>query len=396
MKIAVVGTGIAGLSAAHVLARGHAHEVELFEANDYPGGHTHTLDVGGLAVDTGFIVHNREAYPLLTRLFAELGVRTRSTVMSFSMSCGCGVAWSSRRPLRAGRLLGEIVRFLRTADRDDPGERTFDELLRAERYSDSFRWHYLAPMTSALWSTAPGETLASPAAFGLAFFRNHGMLGLRRGRWRTVVGGSRAYVDALLARTPHALHLSRPVRSLTRTTDGVALRLADGETRHFDAAVVATHAPTALSLLERPTTDEQRLLRAFEVTDNEVVLHTDARLLPRRADERSAWNYQSPGCGVQAPSPTVTYSMNRLQGLDTQDEWCVTLNRTGEIDPARVARVLRYAHPRMTFAALAAQAELGTLNADRLAFAGAWQGNGFHEDGIRSGVAAAASLGVRW
>jgi uncharacterized protein len=394
MKIAIIGTGIAGLSAAHVLGRAHA--VELFEASDRPGGHTHTVDAGGLAVDTGFIVHNREAYPLFTRLLDELGVATRPTVMSFSMSCACGVRWSSRRPWRAGRLLGEITRFLRTAGSADVEGKTFDQLLRDEGYSDAFRWHYLVPMTSALWSAAPGDALSFPAAFGIGFFRNHGMLGLRRRPWRTIVGGSRAYVAALLEHRPYTVHLGRAVRSVTRTQGGVALRLADGESTTFDAAVVATHAPTALALLERPTADESSLLGAFEVTDNETVLHTDARLLPERLDERSAWNYQSPGCGVHAERPTVTYSMNRLQGLDAAEEWCVTLNRTDDIDPGRIARVLRYAHPRMSFAALAAQPELGRLNVDRLAFAGAWQGYGFHEDGMRSGVAAAASLGEAW
>ncbi len=394
MKIAIIGTGIAGLSAAHVLGRSHA--VELFEANDYPGGHTNTLDVGGLAVDTGFIVHNRETYPLLTRLFDELGVATRPTVMSFSMSCACGVRWSSRRPWRAGRLLGEITRFLRSAGSADVEGKTFDRFLRDEGYSDAFRWHYLVPMTSALWSAAPGASLSFPAAFGVGFFRNHGMLGLRRRRWRTVVGGSREYVRALLARQPLTLQIERPVRSVARTADGVAVRLAGDDVQRFDAAVIATHAPTALALLERPTADESSLLGAFAVTENETVLHTDARLLPERHDERSAWNYQSPGCGVHALQPTVTYSLNRLQGLDDAEEWCVTLNRTAEIDPGRIVRVLRYAHPQMSFAALAAQAEIGRLNADRLAFAGAWQGYGFHEDGIRSGVAAAASLGASW
>jgi uncharacterized protein len=394
MKIAVVGTGIAGLSAAHVLAR--AHEVELFEAGDYPGGHTNTVEADGLAVDTGFIVHNRENYPLLTRLLDELGVATRPTVMSFSMSCACGVTWSSRRPWRAGRLLAEILRFLRSAGDADVEGKTMDAFVRDEGYSDAFRWHYLVPMTSALWSTAPGQALDFPAAFGIGFFRNHGMLGLRRHRWRTIAGGSREYVRALLARSPLTLHLARPVRSVVRVADGVELRLDDGEPRVFAAAVVATHAPTALGLLERPTGDEQRLLSAFEVTENETVLHTDARLLPARAGDRSAWNHQSAGCGVQASHPTVTYSMNRLQGIGSDEEWCVTLNRTSEIDPAKIVRVLRYAHPRMTFSALAAQTELGRLNVDRLAFAGAWQGYGFHEDGIRSGVAAAASLGERW
>ena len=394
MKIAVVGTGIAGLSAAYVLAR--EHDVELFDGNDYPGGHTHTVDVGSLAIDTGFIVHNTPNYPLLTRFLAELGVATRPTVMSFSMTCACGASWSSRRPWRAKRLLLEMVRFLRTAGAADTEGKTFDRLLRDEGYSDSFRWHYLVPMTSALWSTAPGQALDFPAAFGVEFFRNHGMLGLHRHRWRSIVGGSRAYVRAALDRIDAPLHLGLPVRSVVRAGDGIELRTADDRSRRFDSAVIATHAPTALALLEQPTVGERRLLGAFAVTENEVVLHSDARLLPRGASDRSGWNYQSPGCGVDADHATVTYSMNRLQSLDAPVEWCVTLNRTAEIDPEAIEGVFRYDHPQMSFAALAAQPELATLNTDRLAFAGAWQGYGFHEDGIRSGIAAAASLGVTW
>lgn len=395
MKIAIIGSGIAGLSAAHVLAR--AHDVEVLEANDYVGGHTNTVDVEGLPIDTGFIVHNDQSYPLLTRLFRELGVRTQPTTMSFAMTCGCGAAWSSRRPWRAGRLLGEMLRFLRTAGDGDVEGKDFDRFLRDEGYSDAFRRHYLVPMTSALWSTAPEDALAFPAAFGIQFFRNHGMLGLRRHRWRTVVGGSREYVRSLVARLPSPVEVSRPVRSIVRDGDGVVIRLADGESRRYDGALVATHAPTALALLERPTADERRLLGAFAVTENEAVLHSDERLLPARQSDRSAWNYASARCGGSPALPTVTYSMNRLQSLAADREWCVTLNRTAEIDPGKIVQVIRYHHPRMTFAALAAQQQIRRLDVDRLAFAGAWQAYGFHEDGIRSGVAAAESLGgVRW
>lgn len=394
MKIAIVGTGIAGLSAAYVLSR--AHEVELFDANTYAGGHTNTVDVGGLAVDTGFIVHNRQNYPLLNRLFGELGVKTRPTAMSFSMSCGCGTSWSSRRPWRAGRLLIEIQRFLRTAGGADVRGKTFDEFLSAEGYSERFRWHYLVPMTSALWSTAPGDALQFPAELGVQFFRNHGMLGFRRQRWRTVVGGSQEYVRLLLERIGVPVHLSRPVGAIDRHDAGVTLRLVDGSSVAADAIVIATHAPTALELLARPTALEEKLLAAFAVTANEAALHTDVRFLPRRRGERAAWNYQSPGCGVHTPLPSVTYSMNRLQGINSSDEWCLTLNRTPEIDPHRVTRVISYAHPRMTLETLAAQARLHELNHGRTAFAGAWQGFGFHEDGIRSGVAAARSFGVSW
>lgn len=396
MKIAVIGTGIAGLGAAYALSR--AHEVELFEANAYAGGHTNTVSVDSHEIDTGFIVHNEENYPSLTRLFRELGVATKASEMSFSMTCGCGLAWSSRRPWRAGRtLLGEILRFLRTAADAETDGKTLDAFLRDEGYSDSFRWHYLVPMTAALWSAPPGRALELPAAFGLQFFRNHSMLGLRRRRWRTVAGGSRAYVRAALERISAPVHLGTPVRSVTRLPGGVDVRTADDVVRRFEGVVVATHAPDALSLLADPSADERRLLGAFRTTRNETVLHTDPRLLPRRSADRSSWNYQSPGCGILAERASLTYYANRLQKLDAERDYCVTLNRTAEIEPQAIIRVIEYAHPQMTFESLAASAELPSLNGRRAtAFAGAWQGNGFHEDGIASGLRAARAFGVEW
>ena len=394
MKIAIIGTGIAGLGAAYALSR--VHEVELFEANGHAGGHANTVTHEALELDTGFLVHNAENYPNLVRLFRELGVETQPSEMSFSMSCGCGLEWSSRRPWRAGpRLLREILRFLRTAGEADADGKSFDRFLRDEGYSGSFRWHYLVPMTAALWSTAPGDALEFPAASGIEFFRNHSMLGLRRSRWRTVTGGSRVYVRALLDRLGAQVHLAAPVRSLVRTNAGVEVRTADGGVRPFDGAVVATSAPRALALLEDPSLEEYEILSAFETTTNETVLHTDARLLPRRTSDRSSWNYQSPGCGVSAARPSLTYSLNRLQKLDTAAEYCVTLNRTDEIDASTVIRVFDYEHPRMTFASLVAAERARAHGAERqTAFAGAWHGNGFHEDGLASGLLAAAAFGA--
>lgn len=396
MKIAVIGTGIAGLGAGYVLSR--AHEVELFEANGYAGGHANTVTVDAHEIDTGFIVHNEANYPGLTRLFRELGVATLPSEMSFSMTCGCGLQWSSRRPWRAGRaLLAEILRFLRTAGTADAADKTFDRFLRDEGYSDSFRWHYLMPMTSALWSAAPGRALELPAAYGIQFFRTHSMLGLRRHRWRTVAGGSRTYVRAVLERMGAGVHLNAPVRTVTRSAGGVEVRTADDVVRRFDGVVVATHAPDALSVLADPSEEERRVLGAFRTTTNETVLHTDVRLLPRRSSDRCSWNYQSPGCGVLAARPSLTYYANRLQRLVSDRHYCVTLNRTTEIEPEAIVRVLEYAHPEMTFASLAACRELPALNGPRAtAFAGAWQGFGFHEDGIASGLRAARAFGVEW
>ena len=392
MRIAVVGSGVAGLGAAYVLS--WAHDVHLFERDGRAGGHANTVTHDGLALDTGFLVHNEANYPQLTRLFRELGVETQPSEMSFSMSCGCGLEWSSRRPWRAGpRLLREILRFLRTAGGADTDGKSFDRFLLDEGYSDSFRWHYLVPMTAALWSTAPGDALEFPASYGIDFFRNHAMLGLRRDRWRTVTGGSRVYVRAALDRIGGRVHLSTPVRSLRRTEGGVELRCDDGTVRRFDGVVVATSAPRALRLLEDPSDEERELLAAFETTANETVLHADAHLLPRRLSDRSSWNYHSLGCGLYASAPSVTYSLNRLQKLDTPVEYCVTLNRTNEIDPRTVLRVIEYEHPRITFASLRAAERARRFGVQRrTAFAGAWQGNGFHEDGIASGLRAAAAF----
>jgi predicted NAD/FAD-binding protein len=318
--------------------------------------------------------------------------------MSFSVSCGCGLEWSSRRPWRAGPgLLLEIARFLRTAGSADSSGKTFDRFLRYEGYSESFRWHYLVPMTSALWSTAPGDALDFPAAYGIEFFRNHAMLGLRRNRWRTVSGGSRVYVDAMLARIGARVNLGAPVRSVQRTDRGVVVRSADDASHPFDGVVVATSAPRALGLLEDASVEEREILSAFETTANETVLHTDARLLPHRPSNRASWNYQSPGCGKDAGRPTLTYSLNRLQKLDSPVEHCVTLNRTDEIDPSSVIDVVACEHPRVTFESLAAAERARVHGVERqTAFAGAWQGNGFHEDGLVSGLRAAAAFGAAW
>jgi predicted NAD/FAD-binding protein len=372
--------------------------VELFEAGGHVGGHANTVTHDSLELDTGFIVHNEANYPNLIRLFRELGVETQPSEMSFAMSCGCGLEWSSRRPWRAGpRLLREILRFLRTAGDADADGKSFDRFLREAGYSESFRWHYLVPMISALWSTAPGDALEFPAAHGIEFFRNHGMLGLRRNRWRTVTGGSRVYVRALFDRLGAKVQLASPVTSLRRTDTGVELRVGDGRLQAFDGVVVATSAPRALGMLEDASVEEREILAAFELTTNETVLHTDARLMPRRISDRSSWNYQSPGCGVHAARPSLTYSLNRLQKLDTPVEYCVTLNRTDEIDPAAVISIIDYEHPRVTFASLAAAERARAHGVERhTAFAGAWQGNGFHEDGLASGLRAAAALGVTW
>ncbi len=403
MRIAVVGSGISGLGAAYLLDP--VHDVTVFERDVRAGGHSHTIAHDGLALDTGFLVHNTRNYPLLVRLLAELGVRTQESDMSFSVGCAaCGLEYSGRRPFAQGRnatsprfaaLLWEIGRWLRTArgslDERDYEQHSLEDYLDEHRYSHRFRRHFLVPLTSALWSTAPGRALEFPAAYAIRFFDNHGMLGVRRFAWRTVSGGADTYVRALSDRLGSRLHLGLGARSLRRDAGGVELTTDDGQRHRFDKIVVATHADQALALLEDPSEEERRVLGAFGYTRNDAVLHTDQRLLPQARSARAAWNYRLGDDG----RPTVTYSLNRLQSLGVETEYCVTLNEA--VDDEHVIRRLTYEHPLYTVDSLRAQRDLPTLSGPRHThFAGAHHGNGFHEDGLASGVRAAAELGVAW
>ena len=407
----MVGAGIAGLGAARALAR--AHDVEVFEHDTRAGGHANTVRVAGagggpLDLDTGFLVHNVHNYPRLTRLFRELGVRVQNSDMSFSVSCertGLEYAavrlWSQPRALvhpAFARLLREIIRFLRTAT--NALERrysrtTLGEYVLAEGYSRAFRDLYLVPFTSALWLTAPAQTLDFPVSYAVRFFQNHGLLGFRRHQWLTVVGGSRTYVDAIAAPLGERLHLGTPVREVRRDADGVAVRTADDTVRRFDAVVIAAHAPQALGMLSDADDLEREVLGAFRTTTNSAVLHTDVRLLPRRPRARASWNYLIDAAPGSDARPTVTYYLNKLQMLDEPEHYCVTLNRDDSIDPERVIRRFEYAHPLYTFASLAAQSRLPSIDGRRRTFfCGAYQGFGFHEDGLASGLRAAAGLGA--
>jgi len=401
MRVAVIGSGVSGLGAAHVLSK--AHEVEVFEEAGRAGGHTRTIHHEGLALDTGFLVHNTLNYPLLTRLFTELGVETQPSEMSFSVSCPCGLEYSGRRPFAQSRraadprfyaLMSEIGRWLLTAKRslDDLDESSsLGRYLDDRRYSHRFRRHFLVPLTAALWSTAPGRALEYPAATAIRFFDNHGMLGLGRFKWRYVTGGSDTYVRALSERLGPRLRLGNGVRSLRRNDDSLELRTADGATERFDAVVVATHADQALRLLEDPSDDERRLLGAFEYTTNEATLHTDATFLPATPGARASWNYRLGDDG----KPTMTYYLNRLQGIDGDTDWCLTLN--GTVAEEHVIDRGTFEHPLFTVASIAAQRDLPLLaGARRTWYAGAHHGNGFHEDGLASGIRAAAAMGVAW
>jgi len=413
MRIAVVGSGISGLASAWLLSR--EHEVVLFESNDYLGGHTHTheIDLHGrrYVVDSGFIVHNPAHYPLLTRLFAELGVASRPTAMSFSVhSEASGLEYNAatldtlfcqRRNLLSPRFIGmvrDLIRFYRQApallDRDDDGLTLGDYLVR-HRYGAAFRDEHLVPMASALWSSPAAQILSFPARYLVQFMANHQMLQVSdRPQWRVVEGGSASYVRALRARWAVQERLGCAVHAVRRDNDGVEIQSAHGVER-FDQVVLACHSNQALALLADAGERERGILGAITYQANETVLHTDASLLPRNRKAWAAWNAHIPRASSDAC--TVSYCMNLLQGIESPEPFVVTLNRSAAIDPGKVLRRMQYHHPvytRESVAALARKAEIQGRN--RTWFAGAYWGWGFHEDGMRSAVDVARAFGARW
>ncbi|WP_097887107.1 NAD(P)/FAD-dependent oxidoreductase [Streptomyces sp. st140] len=418
-RTAVVGAGVAGLTAAHVLR--DAHEVTLFEADDRVGGHAHTHDLAASdgrvhRVDSGFIVHNRRTYPHLLRLYDELGVATQESEMSMSVRCeGCGLEYAGARgpaglfaqPRSAVRgpylrMLAEVPRFHRAArallalPESGASGMTLGEFARRGRFSPYFHAHFLTPMVSAVWSCDPVTALRYPARYLFRFLDHHGMLTIGNSPvWRTVTGGSRAYVD-LVVKQLAAVHTATPVRAITRHADGVDITTEDGTTTPYDSVVIATHPDQALRMLADPTDAERSTLGAFRYSRNPTLLHTDTTLLPRARGARASWNYLMPSCAADADRVTVSYDMNRLQRLDAPDTFVVTLNGSDRVDPDTVRARMVYEHPVYTPESVAAQSRLHTLSGPVTAYAGAYHGWGFHEDGCRSGVEAAAALGVTW
>lgn len=413
MRIAVVGSGISGLASSWLLSR--AHEVTLFEADDYLGGHTHTHDVAvagrHYAVDSGFIVHSPKHYPLLTRLFAELGVDSQPTAMSFSVrNEASGLEYNAgsldglfcqRQNLISPRFLGmvrDLLRFYREAPAllRHPGEGpTLGEYLRLRAYGAAFRDEHLVPMASALWSSPPARILEFPARYLVKFMAHHQMLEVRgRPVWRVVRGGSATYVRALRERWTVKERLRCPVRAVRRCPHEVQVT-HEGGRESFDHVVLACHSDQALALLEDASDIERSILGAIPYQPNEAVLHTDASLLPRQRKAWAAWNAIIPR--DPAAACAVSYCMNLLQGIACPEPLVVTLNRSAAIDPAKVLRRMRYHHPLYTHAAVAAQRRRAQIQGvGRTWFAGAYWGWGFHEDGIRSAVEVAEGLGVRW
>jgi uncharacterized protein len=415
-KIAVVGGGAAGLTAAYILQR--RADVTLYEADDRLGGHAHTHDLPGrdgrnLAVDTGFIVHNQRTYPTLLRLLRELGVGTQESDMSMSIRCGgCGLEYAGGRGLsgllpsaravsnpRYLHMLSEVTRFHRRARRllaGDDDTISLSEFVAHGRFSRYFTAHFLTPLISAVWSCAPTGTGEYPARYLFVFLANHGMLSVSGSpTWRTVIGGSARYVEKL-AKGLTSVQTATPVRSIARSGGGVDVRDDGDSVQHFDGVVVATHPNQALDMLVAPTRVEARVLAAIGYTSNPTVLHTDISVLPRAPRAQAAWNYYLPTCDAVPTSVNVSYNMNRLQRLDTDQPYMVTLNGAGRIDRTLVLARMTYEHPVYTSDSVAARRHLPQLNDGVLAYAGAYHGWGFHEDGCRSGVEAAASLGVDW
>jgi uncharacterized protein len=415
-RIAVVGSGVAGVTAAYVLQQ--AADVTLYEAADRLGGHADTHEVLGRDgvlrnIDTGFIVHNLRTYPLLRRLFAELGVATQESDMSMSISCaGCGLEYAGGRGLggllpslrsvsnpRYLRMLREVVRFhdraMALLDSDDH-EQTVREFIAAGRFSPYFTAHFMTPVIAAVWSTAPTQAGDYPARYLFEFLLNHGALSVTGSPvWYTVVGGSTRYVERAVKGLT-AVQTSSPVRAVTRTGSGVEIR-AEGDTaEHFDGVVVASHPHQALGMLSQPTRAQRELLGAIDYTVNPTLLHTDRSVLPRAARAEASWNYAIPSCDAVPTAVQVSYNMNRLQRLDSAETYVVTLNGEAQVDPRTIIERMEYEHPVYTNTSVAARNRLPELNDGVVAFAGAYHGWGFHEDGCRAGVDAAASLGVRW
>lgn len=411
MHIAIVGTGISGMTAGYLLSRDHA--VTAYEANRSIGGHTATIDVtrNGRTwpVDTGFIVFNHRTYPNFTRLMDHLHVASQPSVMSFSLQdLGTGLVFSPsslnglfvqrRNLVRPAfyRMLADALRFRRQArsllDRDDE-RTTLEQYLVDHRYSREFIERFLIPMGAAIWSAGPDAFRRFPARYFVEFFENHGFLNIRdQPRWRVIQGGSRNYIGPLTRPFSDRIRSASPVTAVTRSPDAVTVKTADGRIDRYDHVVIATHSDQALALLEDPSPAEREILGRIAYQENQVVLHTDTSVLPPRRSAWASWNYL--GLGSPTKRVALTYDMNRLQSLNAPETFCVSLNIGDRIDPARVLGRFVYHHPIYTPGSLAARRrhhEISGIN--RTSFCGAYWGYGFHEDGVNSALAVCRPFG---
>ena len=406
MKIAIVGTGIAGNVVAHRLA--HEHDITVFEANNYIGGHSNTITVptddGEVNLDTGFLVFNDRTYPNFTKLLDELGVESRESTMSFSVQCprsGLEYNGSTLNSLFARRsnllrpsfyrMIRDILRFntespslLQTSNL----ELSLAEYLQRGGYSQEFIRQYLIPMGAAIWSAEPEVMEEMPATFFVRFFSNHGLLSIKdRPVWRVIRGGSRAYVERLVAGHRDRVRLNTPVTSITRRPDKVIVHTRDMAPESFDCVFLACHSDQALRMLNDPLASEREILGAIPYQPNEALLHTDASLMPRRKLAWAAWNYRIPE--TENPRVAVTYHLNRLQGLDCSTQYFVTLNSGEHIRQDAVLRKIVYEHPVFTAGSVAAQHRHREINGlNRTYYCGAYWRNGFHEDGVASAISA--------
>jgi predicted NAD/FAD-binding protein len=417
-SIAVIGSGVAGLTAAYALSA--RDRVTLFEADTRLGGHAHTHyvdddDGNVIGIDSAFLVHNDRTYPTLCRLFDDLGIATRDTDMSMSVrdddagleyagARGIGGLFPSLSSLARPRyllMLAEVRKFHRvaTALLDDElagdGEPLGAFVARHE-FSEYFVEHFMTPLVAAVWSCAPGEAMRYPARYLFVFLQHHGMLSVFGSpTWRTVVDGSATYVRAIADRVDEVVTGMR-VRSVQRLADGVSVTAGDGAPRRFDAAVIATHPDQALAALADPTPAERLLLGAMPYSTNHAQLHTDTSVLPRRPRARASWNYLVTPSANERDNVLVTYDISRLMRLSGTRRYLVTLGGRELVDPATVIAEMTYAHPIYTTESVAAQRRLPSLDDDRVVFAGAYHGWGFHEDGAASGLRAARRLGADW
>lgn len=417
-KIAIIGTGIAGMASAWLLDQ--RYQTILIDKKNYIGGHTNTISVNNeetdtvTAVDTGFIVYNEPNYPNLVGLFDTLEVATRATDMTFSASIlnsgleyagnNLDTLFAQRKNLLSPRfikLVYDILKFNRHAkalinDNQSDPELTLGEFLSDLHIGKAMQDDYLLPMAAAIWSCPPQQMQSFPAKSFAQFFNNHGLLNVTdRPQWRTVIGGSQCYVEKLLSSFLGEIIINNGVSKVDRQADGVIITLEDGQQIEVDQVVIATHADEALSLLSNPTEQEQKLLSAFRYQENDTYLHTDPNLMPKQRKVWSCWNYLAKQSGETTPSVSVSYWMNALQGLDESQNYFVSLNPIYEIDPDKIIRRIHYMHPVFDNQAMAAQKQLHQLQGDnRTWFAGSYFGYGFHEDALSSAVSIAKNLNV--
>ena len=411
MRIAVIGSGISGLACAHYLSA--EHTVTVYEAGKRLGGHTATMDVKvgtrRYAIDTGFIVFNDWTYPNFIALMDELGITSQPTSMGFSVrdedtgleyaGTNLDALFAQRKNLlspRFLRMVRDILRFNKESLADlDAGKLADDETLGSylsrNRYSEGFKRDYLVAMGSAIWSSDAESMLDFPIQFFVRFFRNHGLLSLKeRPQWRVIEGGSREYIAPLCRRFEDRIHTDTPIQSIKRDATGVMLTLPDGSEAHFDEVVIATHSDQALKLLADPTVAETSVLGALPYQSNDVVLHTDTRLLPENRKTWSSWNYR---LGVSDDRAVLTYNMNILQGINSPETFCVTLNDTASINPHKILGRFTYDHPVFSLEGMAAQGRWDEINGvNNTWYCGAYWHNGFHEDGVVSALRVAQSL----